>query len=193
LLLGSLTAAVAGALIVRSSLATDSRTAATRHSRPTPEQSKSDDMDLLVALHPKIEREPEVESPQERAASQAVPLRVLPAPRQLEAESEPPWEGSRRWREAAPHRPQATSVETCKVVLWRGHLKYQLYVASLAEDAGWRPLAISPFFGLGDEDVPTEQATTALKRLIQQLEREDWTVVSEGSRWYDVKLERPRE
>jgi hypothetical protein len=78
-------------------------------------------------------------------------------------------------------------------VLSEGYLKYQLYAASLADDAGWRPLSVSPSFHLADADVPNREGAAALSKLIRQLRREGWTVVREGKRWYERTLERPRD
>jgi hypothetical protein len=186
LLLGSVTAAFAGLLILRSALS--NAPVQTRREEPPQEDSKSDGMDLLVALRPSNRRSPPPvplhalpqpsDGGEERVREPAARATALPAPRQLEPE---------------PGPRQRPRVETSKVVLWRGQLKYQLYVASLADDAGWRPLSVSPFFRLDDENIPTEQARKALKLLVKQLEREDWRVVSEGPRWYELTLERPRE
>lgn len=169
LLLGSLTAALAGLLFVRSAMATAFRPG---NVDAEPEPAGSEPMDSLVAL-----------------PSKAVPMRFGPASPELSVVPPPTEEPGER--DTASPAPRAES-ETCKVVLWHSHLKHQLYVASLAQDAGWRPLGVSPFFRLDDEDVPTEQAATALRLLVDELEREGWTVVSEGKRWYELKLARPR-
>lgn len=122
--------------------------------------------------------------------SPEAPRRFGPPPPRLHAVPPP---GERPQEREPPPAPRVVAkAETCKVVLWHSHLKHQLYVASLAKDADWRPLAVSPFFRLEDEDVPTEQAETALRMLIEQLEREGWAVVSGGKRWHDVKLARSR-
>jgi hypothetical protein len=155
LLLGSLAAALAGMLFLRSAMATASRAG-----------------NVGAAPADPLPEPPGPPPPR---------LRVVPPPAEEPDDCAP-----------VSTMPQPAKAETCKVVLWHSHLKHQLYVASLAQDAGWRPLAVSPFFRLEHEDVPTDQASTALKMLVDQLGREGWTVVSEGKRWYDYTLARSR-
>jgi len=69
-------------------------------------------------------------------------------------------------------------------------VKCQLYAASLDRPRAAAPFALSPSFRLRDEDTPTEKAAAALKTLVDRLERDGWTVVSAGARWYQLRLNR---
>jgi hypothetical protein len=92
-----------------------------------------------------------------------------------------------------PAQPEGRTVESCRIKLWRGYVKSQLYAAPL--DRGGTPpvgLFFSPFFRLRDEETPTKKADAALRTLIERLERDGWEVVSGGPRWYQLWLERPR-
>jgi hypothetical protein len=185
--------------------------------KPVPDASKPGREDLLEALRPKPTpvREPQVEKPpeperRERAESPPVPLRALPqpepqqkpdpgatnratalpAPVQLEPEPRlhPEHRGAKP--EAAGERPQTVTAESCEIQLWRGYVKCQLYAASLDRPRAAAAFAFSPFFRLRDEDTPTENAAEALKTLVDRLERDGWTVVSAGARWYQLRLNR---
>ena len=185
--------------------------------KPVPDASKPRRKDLLEALRPKPTpvREPEVEnSPEperrERAESPPVPLRAprqpepqqepdpgptprataLPAPVQLEPEPKlhPKHRGAKP--DAAGERPQTVTAESCEIELWRGYVKCQLYAASLDRPPAAAAFAFSPFFRLRDEDTPTQNAAEALKTLVDRLERDGWTVVSAGARWYQLRLNR---
>jgi hypothetical protein len=185
--------------------------------KPVPDVSKPGRKDLLEALRPQPRpvREPDVEKPpqperRERAKSPRVPLRALrqpepqqepdpgpttratalPAPAQLEPEPKlhPEHRGAKP--EAAAERPQTVTAESCQIELWRGYLKCQLYATSLDRPRAAAAFAFSPFFRLRDEDTPTEKAAEALKTLVDRLERDGWTVVSAGARWYQLRLNR---
>jgi hypothetical protein len=185
--------------------------------KPVPDASKPGREDLLDALRPKPTpvREPAVEKPprperRERADSPPVPLRALgqpepqqepdpgpttqatglPAPVQLEPDPKlrPKDRGAKP--AAAGERPQTVTAESCGIELWRGYVKCQLYAASLDRTRASAAFAWSPFFRLRDEDSPTEKAAEALKTLVDRLERDGWTVVSAGARWYQLRLNR---
>ena len=185
--------------------------------KPVPDASKPGRENLLEALHPKPRpvRAPEVEKqPQperrERAESPPVPLgalrqpepgeerdpgpttraTALPAPAQLEPEPKLHPEDRGAKPEAAGERPQTVTAESCEIELWRGYVKCQLYAASLDRPRAAAPFALSPSFRLRDEDTPTEKAAAALKTLVDRLERDGWTVVSAGARWYQLRLNR---
>ena len=175
--------------------------------KPVPDASEPGPEDLLEALRPKPTpmRESEVEKPpqperRERAESPPVPLgalrqpttraTALPAPAQLEPEPKLHPEDRGAKPEAAGERPQTVTAESCEIELWRGYVKCQLYAASLERPRAAAALAFSPFFRLRDEDTPTEKAAEALRTLVDRLERDGWTVVSAGARWYQLRLHR---
>jgi hypothetical protein len=198
-LLGSLAASVAGVFLLRSSLFERPETFVPSMPWPAepqrPNEAASDQLDLFMALRPSStlgfdsdETEEVSTSPDYDGRSTAVP-----APRPPEWEGEPPGKEQRRVQEAPPEPARATGIEICQVFLWSGYRKHQLYAASLAEDAPWRPLAVSADFPLRDEEIPTERASAALDKLIAQLEREGWGVSALGTRWYDYTFERPGE
>jgi hypothetical protein len=150
-------------------------------------------------------RESEVEKPpqperRERAESPPVPLgalrqpttraTALPAPAQLEPEPKLHPEDRGAKPEAAGERPQTVTAESCEIELWRGYVKCQLYAASLDRPHAAAAFAFSPFFRLREEDTPTEKAAEALRTLVDRLERDGWTVVSAGARWYQLRLHR---
>lgn len=97
---------------------------------------------------------------------------------------------TREPRPAPPRRPQLqeTGVERCQIKLWRGFVKCQLYAVPIGSD---EPLAFSPYFRLRDGTELTAQAVDALHALVEALEQEGWTVVSDGPSWYQYRLERP--
>jgi hypothetical protein len=183
--------------------------------KPVPEASKPGREDLVEALRPKPRpvRESEVEKPpqperREQAEFPPVPLgalrqpepeaepglttraTALPAPAQLEPEPKLHPEDRGAKPEAAGERPQTVTGESCEIELWRGYVKCQLYAASLERPRAAAAFAFSPFFRLRDEDTPTEKAAEALKTLVDRLERDGWTVVSAGARWYQLRLNR---
>jgi hypothetical protein len=137
--------------------------------------------DLLEALRP----QPAPERKVKRKIQKVVPagrMKVLPAPPETEPASDP-----------LPAQPEGRAVESCRIELWRGYVKSQLYAAPL--DQGGTPpvgLFFSPIFRLRDEETPTKKAAAALRTLIERLERDGWKVVSGGPRWYQLRLERPR-
>jgi hypothetical protein len=147
------------------------------------------------ALHPVLrpleEQQPEVETPAEEEEPKAelpptpeVAAETGPEP----AESEP--ESTRLRREASPEEKTEVAVESCQIRLWRGYFRYQLYVAPGSSDIN-RAFALSPYFRLSDPDSPGDEATAALRKLLDQLEAKGWTVTYEGWRWYSLTLERP--
>jgi hypothetical protein len=185
--------------------------------KPVPDASKPGLDDLLEALRPKPTpvREPEAEKPPqperwERTESPPVPLgalrqpepqqerdpgptpraTALPAPAQLEPKLKLHLEHRGANPETASERPQTVSAECCEIELWRGYVKCQLYAASLDRPRAAAAFAFSPFFRLRDEDTPTEKASEALETLVDRLERDGWTVVSAGARWYQLRLNR---
>jgi hypothetical protein len=128
--------------------------------------------------------------PLKRAAGRAaawgaalVPAKAVPEPKPahkpLPATPTPP-----------RHRTRTDAVESCQIRLWHGHVKSQLLAAPLEKSGEPEALAFSPFFRLRDQDAPTESAEAALRVLIEQLERDGWTVVGAGPRWYQRALER---
>ena len=175
--------------------------------KPVPDASEPGPEDLLEALRPKptpmweseVEKPPQPER-RERAESPPVPLgalrqpttraTALPAPAQLEPEPKLHPEDRGAKPEAAGERPQTVTAESCEIELWRGYVKCQLYAASLDRPHAAAAFAFSPFFRLREEDTPTEKAAEALRTLVDRLERDGWTVVSAGARWYQLRLHR---
>jgi hypothetical protein len=198
-LLGSFAASVAGVLLLRSSLFDKPETFVPWMPAPAeperPNEAASDQMDLFVALRPSSKLGLDSDETEEVPTNPDSNRRSteLPAPRPLEGEGEPPGNEQRRSQETLPEPAQVTEVEICQLFLRSGYRKHQLYAVSLAEDAAWRPLAVSTYFPLQDEEIPTEPASAALDKLIAQLEREGWGVSALGTRWYDFTFERARE
>jgi hypothetical protein len=89
-----------------------------------------------------------------------------------------------------PRRTRSGAAESCQIRLWHGYVKSQLLAAPLEKSGEPEGLAFSPFFRLRDPGAPTESAEAALRALIEQLERDGWTVVGAGPRWYQRALER---
>jgi hypothetical protein len=52
------------------------------------------------------------------------------------------------------------------------------------------PIAFSPYFRLLDDERSSSQALQALAVLVEELEQDGWTVVSDGPAWYQHRLER---
>jgi hypothetical protein len=112
-----------------------------------------------------------------RPAERRMPL---PFPRRLDQPVGRPGTGHHRSKEAAE-----TGVQRCRIRLWHGYVKYQLYASS--EGVSFAP---SDSFRLRDRDAPTEEALVELENLISRLEAKGWAVVGEGPHWYDVQFER---
>jgi hypothetical protein len=89
-------------------------------------------------------------------------------------------------RAKAPRPEAAVSRARCEIGLWRGYAKSQLY-ATLAGSS--QVYAVSRFFRLRDELVPTEHAQRALAALLEELEQNGWSVVSGGRPWSRHTLE----
>jgi hypothetical protein len=176
-LLGSLAAAIAGVLLLRSSVFNHPEIFVP--SMPSPErqrrdQQASDEPELVVALRPTARPGSEPDESGELGRHEtSVPPVLMHPPRNQAA--------------------QATGVETCQIYLRGGHLEYQLFAASPEGDAGSRPVAVSASFRLRNEEFPTAQASSALDRVIADLERAGWTVSRLGASWYDLTFERSRE
>jgi hypothetical protein len=182
LVIVSLGPAVLGLFIVRSALAhAPSDWATARRSRPA---EPAEGEDILTALQPsRVVPEPQraEPSPEITATRRAVP-QAKNGERRAEMRS--------RALQARAERSVGKRVDTCRVMLWRGELTSQLYAESDLADGSWRPLSVSGFFRLEDEDVPATNALAALENLIAQLENDGWAVISEGPHWYEIELER---
>jgi len=141
-----------------------------------PEEAESPE----AAEPPKPVGPPEpVESPQPAVSPQEVP------------EPELQRRGRRRQERPTSRKPPpVVASEICCVVLWRGYVKSQL-LAMPDVSSAHAAFASSPYFRLPNPNSPTERALEALQTLVDELEAEDWTVVSEGRRWYELRLERP--
>ena len=155
---------------------------------PAPQQPP-----LRVLLRPllrPIEEQPEVEPPSGEAEEQEAEQ-----PRPLDAEDatgpEPESESTQLWQEVPPEEETKVAVETCRIRIWRGYFRYQLFVAPGGSANITRAFALSPYFKLPDLEAPGAGALAALRELLDQLEAEGWTVAREGQRWYSFTLERP--
>ena len=91
-----------------------------------------------------------------------------------------------------PARLQTHQVEStvarCEIKLWRGFIQSHLYAAPADSDE--EPIAFSPYFHLLEGDRSSSQALQALAALVEELEQDGWTVVSDGPAWYHHRLER---
>jgi hypothetical protein len=86
------------------------------------------------------------------------------------------------------HRAEAT-VARCEIKLWRGFAKSHLYAAQAGLDE--EPIAFSSYFRLLEDDRSSSEGLQALAALVEDLEQDGWTVVSDGPAWYEHRLERP--
>ena len=144
---------------------------------------------LLRPLLRPIEEQPEVEPPSAEAEEQeAEQARPLDAEDATEPESEP--ESTHLWREVPPGEETEVAVERCRIRIWRGYFRYQLFVAPGSADIT-RAFALSPYFKLSDPEAPGAKGMAALRELLDHLEAEGWTVAREGRQWYSFTLERP--
>jgi outer membrane biosynthesis protein TonB len=85
------------------------------------------------------------------------------------------------------HRVESTMAR-CEIKLWRGFIQSHLYAAPAGSDE--EPIAFSPYFHLLEGERSTSQALQALAALVEELEQDGWTVVSDGPAWYQHRLER---
>lgn len=145
---------------------------------------------LLRPLLRPVDVQPEVEPPAAEAEEQeAEQPRPLDAEDATELESGP--ESTRLWRQAQPEDETDVAVERCRIRIWRGYFRYQLFVAPGVSTNITRAFALSPYFKLSDLEAPGADAMAALRELLDQLEAEGWTVAREGRQWYSFTLERP--
>jgi hypothetical protein len=145
---------------------------------------------LLRPLLRPVDVQPEVESPAAEAEEQeAEQPRPLDAEDATEPESEP--ESTHLWRQAQPEDETDVAVERCRIRIWRGYFRYQLFVTPGGSTNITRAFALSPYFKLSDLEAPGAEAMAALRELLDQLEAEGWTVAREGRQWYSFTLERP--
>jgi hypothetical protein len=145
---------------------------------------------LLRPLLRPIEEQPEGEAPSAETEEQET---ELPPPPDVEDATEPELEPESKHarRVASPEEDTEVVLESCRVRIWRGYFRYQLYVAPGSSTNIDRALALSPYFRLPDPESPGAEAMAALRELLDQLEAEGWTVAREGRRWYSFTLERP--
>jgi hypothetical protein len=145
---------------------------------------------LMRPLLRPIEEQPEVEPAAAEAEEQeAEQPRPLDAEDATEPESES--ESTQLRREVPPEEETEVAVETCRIRIWRGYFRYQLFVAPGGSANITGAFALSPYFKLSDLEAPGAEAMAALQGLLHQLEAEGWTVAREGQRWYSFTLERP--
>jgi hypothetical protein len=132
-----------------------------------------------------------VRAPARRPSDPMPPRRTQLPPQEVTAQPnadphahpEPPAVSEPHRRDTRQPRP---GVETCEIGLWRGYVKCQLVAAVRGSD---RAFALSRYFRLRDEDAPGAGAQRALADLLVELERNGWTVVSEGPIWYQRMLQ----
>lgn len=82
-----------------------------------------------------------------------------------------------------------------RVFLWRGYVKAQFYAVEQYPKPA-RVIALSPLFRTrGWDRLPPNAGASADAHaaLIESLERDGWSVVARGTRWFDVELERAEE
>jgi len=153
----------------------------------TPVAPRLAPLEADAEVKPDQSEQPEVEAPLAEAELRP-PLDVEEA-----TEPEPTSESTNLWREVPPEEDTEVWVwvEWCRVRIWRGYFRYQLYVAPGRSTDISRAFVLSPYFKLSDVEAPGAKAMTALRDLLDQLEAEGWTVVREGRRWYSFTLERP--
>jgi hypothetical protein len=169
-----------GLLTVAGAMLVGWRLVPTRHRRRGPSTEAAvlgTDGELLEALQPK----PQPRALPKLVVAEAAP--TLPETRRRIIESRPSPEAA---------RPQTLAVESavarCEIRLWRGFVKSHLYAAPAGSDK--EPIAFSPYFRLLDDERSSSQALQALAVLVEELEQDGWTVVSDGPAWYQHRLER---
>jgi hypothetical protein len=155
-----------------------------RRRRSTVAAARASDDDLLQALQPKPQPEP---LPEPVVAETVGPTRE----RVVEEEEE------RTEHEPAPipepalvpaHEEEPT-VARCEIKLWRGFAKCHLYAAP-ADSYDEPIIYFSPYFRLLEDERSSSQGLQALAVLVEELEEDGWTVVSDGPAWYQHRLER---
>jgi hypothetical protein len=127
-----------------------------------------------------------------RPAPVGPPAAAAPRPEPPRPTVRPTPETSTPRREAAPDHPpaQQPDVERCEIVLWTGYVKKQFYAAPVGLTGRSAPVQDSSYFRLRHADEPGAPAERALEELLGRLEDAGWHVVSQGSRWYQYRLER---
>ena len=138
-----------------------------------------------VPLRPLEEQQPELEAP----VAEAEPRPPLDLNLEEATGPELEFESTQLRGEVPPEEDTEVAVETCRVRIWRGYFRYQLYVAPGSSTNIAH--ALSPYFKLSDLEAPGPEAVAALRELLDQLEAEGWTVAREGQQWYSFTLERP--
>ena len=113
-------------------------------------------------------------------------LRPVPerAPAPVEPDPPPPSEAV---YEAPGRGEPVLTAQACEIRLWRGFAKCRLYAAAAGSEEA---VVASPYFRLRDEHTATPEAERALAGILAQLERDGWSVVSDGPTWYACRLER---
>jgi hypothetical protein len=169
-----------------------------RRSEPTPQTvAASDEADepepepaLDVQLQELIERVKKAPRAERKQLAQKIEAlhELIGARAPPEAKATAPTDKRTPPARLRAHR-QRTGVARCEIKLWRGFVHCRLYAAPAGSEEA---LALSPSFRLRREAEPNLQAEDALEALLAKLELDGWTVVSEGPKWYQHHLERPK-
>jgi len=101
-------------------------------------------------------------------------------------EPDPPPLSEAVYEEPGRDEPVLTA-QACEIKLWRGFAKCRLYAAAAGSEEA---VVASPYFRLRDAHTATPEAERALSGILAQLERDGWSVVSDGPTWYECRLER---
>jgi hypothetical protein len=141
---------------------------------PTPDQRETTD-DLLEALWPNVDL---VEDPERVSAPQSQRRAVKPVAADLH--------GSDAVRQP-PQRREIAGQQFCEIRLWRGWVKYQLYVEVEGSPGAF---VESPLFRLRNPMAPDDHVHGVLSDLLADLERSGWSVVDTGPLWYSRRLHR---
>ena len=145
---------------------------------------------LLAALQPQPPRPEQERSPELELRELIVRKYAAPASarQRIEREIDAALERveSRRIAQARARAACRTSLAHSRIRLWRGLIKSRLYAAMAGAEGAF---AVSPPFVMRDAAVPGPQARRALSSLLTELSHAGWTVVAQGSAWYDHTLE----
>jgi hypothetical protein len=157
-----------------------------RRSREAPVRGPAGD--LLEALQPKPQAEP---LPQPKPLPKLVAAKTVAPTRNRIVTKKPTEHEPQPSREPTPLPAfrKAPIVARCEIKLWRGFAKSHLYAA--ATDSDDEPIiSFSPYFRVLEDDRSSSQGLQALAALVEELEQDGWTVVSDGPAWYQHRLER---
>jgi hypothetical protein len=94
----------------------------------------------------------------------------------------PPGEGDGGWK---------LQVETCRIVRWRGYRTAAFYAHRSGDPPATSLGEQSPAFRWRGAATPdTDEARSAHHELVDRLEKDGWTVIGQGQKWYETELVR---